>query len=121
VAAKTGSPARSVAGSVLRLHTPPGGLVGALLHGREAGSSFPSGDDTSVRSRFIDVGLYVLPGRFKLSDGCSAWVPSLDLTLRPSPLKMARVQILRLGLHIDPGSSGSTQSYDELTRSGGWS
>ncbi len=37
----TGSPTRSVADSPWRLNTPPGGLVGAVLHGRGAGWSFP--------------------------------------------------------------------------------
>ena len=59
-----------VASFVLRRNTPPGGLVGADLHGREAAWSFPSGDDTSVRSRLIQCRARRLPpGRFELSDG----------------------------------------------------
>ena len=64
-----------VAGSALRRNTPPGGLVGAVLHGREAGWSFPSGDDTSVRSRLIRCrALRPSPLKKVQGDGSCAWV-----------------------------------------------
>ena len=85
-------PARG-AGSAVRRNTPPGGLVGAVLHGREAGWSFPSGDDTSVRSRLIR---------------CRA--------LRPSPLK--KVQVVRRIQLFVPHMRPSPLSNEEETRSG---
>ncbi len=72
-----------VAGFVLRRNTPPGELVGADLHGREAGWSFPSSDDTSVRSRLIQCRARRLPpGRFELSDGsCCNYTSLNDLSI----------------------------------------
>ncbi len=74
-------------------NTPPGGLVGAVLHGREAGWSFPSGDDTSVQSRLI---------RYR--------------ALRPSPLK--KVQVVRRIQLFVPHMRPSPLSNEEETRSG---
>ena len=81
------------AGYALQRNTPPGGLVGAVLHGREAGWSFPSGDDTSVRSRLIR---------------CRALRPSLE-----EGSSIRRIQ--HLVPHIGPSLE---LSHEEETRSG---
>ena len=72
----------AVAGSALLRNTPQGGLVGAVLHGREAGSgwSVPSGDDTSVRSRLIRCrALRPSPLKKVQGDGSCTWVSYLVL------------------------------------------
>ncbi len=77
-------------------HTPSGGLVGAILHGRGAHVLSPFGADRSARRILIQCRLYILPppGRFD-------WVRRIDVTLHALSLAPDEDE-MRLGISIFP-------------------